>query len=112
LQFVRVLWAKYPFNFHADQMGRFSELIREHDVILRNIEARDTEGTVGALSHHIRAGWESVSRNLGLADGEALPRAPPGLRPGPAGSGGRLSATSREAPGPHYFGASRRAVPR
>jgi DNA-binding GntR family transcriptional regulator len=112
LQFVRVLWAKYPFNFHADQMRRFSELIREHEVILRNIEAGDTEGAVDALSQHIRAGWDSVSRNLGLADGEAPPRAPPGLRPGPARSGVRLRATGREAPGPHDFGASRRVVPR
>ena len=74
LQFVKVLWAKYPFNFHADQMGRFRELIREHDVILRNIDAGDTDGAVEALSQHIRAGWDSVSRSLGLAEEEARPR--------------------------------------
>ncbi|HTJ92346.1 MAG TPA: GntR family transcriptional regulator [Pararobbsia sp.] len=64
LQFVRVLWAKYPFNFHDDQAARFKQLLREHDEILRRLEAGDRAGALAAMVEHIEAGWHRVEKNV------------------------------------------------
>lgn len=64
LQFVRVLWAKYPFNFHDDQSVRFKQLLREHGEFVRRLEAGDRPGAVEAMVDHIQTGWSRVSRNV------------------------------------------------
>jgi DNA-binding GntR family transcriptional regulator len=64
LQFVRVLWAKYPFNFHDDQAARFKQLLREHDEILRRLEEGDRAGALSAMVEHIEAGWNRVEKNV------------------------------------------------
>ena len=63
LQFVRVLWAKYPFNFHDDQAARFKQLLHEHEEILRRLEEGDRAGALAAMVEHIEAGWHRVEKN-------------------------------------------------
>jgi DNA-binding GntR family transcriptional regulator len=70
LQFVRVLWAKYPFNFHDDQAVRFKHLLQEHGEIIRKLEAGDKQGAVDAMMDHIETGWVRVSKNV-LPDADA-----------------------------------------
>ncbi|WP_245801171.1 GntR family transcriptional regulator [Pollutimonas bauzanensis] len=64
LQFVRVLWAKYPFNFHDDQAVRFKHLQQEHGEIIRKLEAGDKKAAVAAMIDHIETGWVRVSKNV------------------------------------------------
>lgn len=64
LQFVRVLWAKYPFNFHDDQAARFKQLLHEHGEIVRRLEAGDRAGALAAMIEHIEAGWHRVENNV------------------------------------------------
>jgi DNA-binding GntR family transcriptional regulator len=64
LQFVRVLWAKYPFNFHDDQAGRFRQLPNEHVDILRKLEQGDAQGVADAMVAHIEAGWRRLEKNV------------------------------------------------
>lgn len=62
LQFVRVLWAKYPFNFAHQQQERLVHMTAEHDAIMTRIEAGDREGVLRALDEHITTGWKRVAR--------------------------------------------------
>ncbi|HTJ92362.1 MAG TPA: GntR family transcriptional regulator [Pararobbsia sp.] len=64
LQFVRVLWAKFPFNFHDDQAGRFKQLPNEHVEIIRKLEEQDTQGVADAMVDHIKAGWSRLEKNV------------------------------------------------
>ena len=64
LQFVRVLWAKFPFNFHDDQARRFKQLPHEHVEIIRKLEQRDAQGVADAMAEHIEAGWTRVQKNV------------------------------------------------
>lgn len=64
LQFVRVLWAKYPFNFHGDQGDRFKQLVVEHGEVVRKLEAGDKAGAIEAMVAHIESGWNRVSKNV------------------------------------------------
>lgn len=64
LQFVRVLWARYPFNFHDDQVVRFKQMLEEHTEFVRKLEAGDRQGAVDAMLRHIETGWNRVSKNI------------------------------------------------
>ncbi|CAN7627107.1 GntR family transcriptional regulator [Caballeronia sp. dw_19] len=64
LQFVRVLWAKYPFNFHDDQAVRFKQLLQEHGEIIRALESGDKKVALAAMINHIESGWNRVSDNV------------------------------------------------
>lgn len=64
LQFVRVLWAKYPFNFHDDQAVRFKQLLQEHGEIIRALESGDKKTALAAMVNHIESGWNRVSDNV------------------------------------------------
>jgi len=64
LQFVRVLWAKYPFNFHTDQVVRFKQILHEHTEFMHKLEAGDKAGAVSAMVSHIQTGWSRVSQNI------------------------------------------------
>jgi DNA-binding GntR family transcriptional regulator len=60
LQFVRVLWAKYPFNYQEQQSVRFKQIASEHDEFLAHAAAGDFERAVEAMCHHIESGWNRV----------------------------------------------------
>jgi DNA-binding GntR family transcriptional regulator len=57
VQFVRVLWAKMPFDFQ--DMGdpkRFNQIFQEHNAILEKIIGNDKRGVVESFRHHLFAG--------------------------------------------------------
>jgi DNA-binding GntR family transcriptional regulator len=59
LQFVRVLWAKYPF-IGQERPGRRTKQIQEHERVLACAEAGDHEGAVQAMVEHIESGWRGL----------------------------------------------------
>ncbi|PJX26154.1 hypothetical protein CAP48_09100 [Advenella sp. S44] len=57
LQFVRVLWAKTPFNFQdLGEPARFHQIHDEHSEILEKILNHDTPGVVESFRQHLIAG--------------------------------------------------------
>ncbi|HEY4249920.1 MAG TPA: GntR family transcriptional regulator [Roseomonas sp.] len=56
LQFVRVLWAGYPF-LDQEYAGRRAKQIAEHEHFLVLAEAGDHAGAVRAMVDHIGSGW-------------------------------------------------------
>lgn len=60
LQFVRVLWAKYPF-IGQELGGRRIRHLEEHDRFLERIAAGDHDGAVEAMVEHIKSGWRDLN---------------------------------------------------
>ncbi|MFM0077053.1 GntR family transcriptional regulator [Paraburkholderia sediminicola] len=58
LQFVRVLWAKYPFNYQEQQTLGLKQIKSEHDEFLTHAEAGDIDSAVATMCDHIKHGWE------------------------------------------------------
>ena len=59
LQFVRVLWARYPF-VTQERGGARLKNIEEHECFLRFVEAGDKLSAVEAMVAHIRSGWNDL----------------------------------------------------
>jgi DNA-binding GntR family transcriptional regulator len=59
LQFVRVLWARYPF-VTQERGGARLKNIEEHERFLRLVEAGDHLGAVEAMVAHIQSGWNDL----------------------------------------------------
>ncbi len=59
LQFVRVLWARYPF-VTQERGGARLKNIAEHERFLRLVEAGDKAGAVDAMVAHIQSGWNDL----------------------------------------------------
>ncbi|RKK06226.1 FCD domain-containing protein [Pseudoroseomonas wenyumeiae] len=59
LQFVRVLWAKYPF-IGQEYIGRREKQMAEHERFLSMLEAGNAKGAVQALVDHIESGWAGM----------------------------------------------------
>lgn len=74
LQFVRVLWAKYPF-IGQEIAGRRKKQLAEHERFLSLLESGDAEGAVQAMVDHIESGWAGMqSGGPQEAVAEARPR--------------------------------------
>lgn len=59
LQFVRVLWARYPFI--SQERGGFRiKHVEEHERFLRLVEAGDPVAAVEAMVAHIESGWNDL----------------------------------------------------
>ena len=58
LQFVQVLWARYPFDLIHAASGRGWRAVQEHEKILDTLTARDTSAAMLAMREHIESGWE------------------------------------------------------
>src|SRR5690606_331648 len=58
LQFVRALWARYPFDLINKLEQRIDRASREHHEMLSAILSRDESALLSALRVHIRAGWD------------------------------------------------------
>jgi DNA-binding GntR family transcriptional regulator len=68
LQFVRVLWAKYPFTSQDKDVARNQSVRIEHDDFLEKVAAGAHEEAVEAMAKHIRNGWRQlVGCNAGSA---------------------------------------------
>lgn len=77
LQFVRVLWAKYPFTAQDVDRRRPLRMREEHELFLARAGQGDRAGAVEAMLRHIRSGWRELA-------GPAEPGPDAGTRPAPA----------------------------
>ncbi|MCF3933726.1 GntR family transcriptional regulator [Acuticoccus sp. M5D2P5] len=60
LEFVRVLWAKYPFHDLDAIEQRQSRMQQEHENFLTCVESGDREAALEAMQQHITKGWHEV----------------------------------------------------
>jgi DNA-binding GntR family transcriptional regulator len=63
LDFVRVLWAKYPLDLLSQMPGRPMRVFEEHVVLLAALESGDPETAVRAMREHIETGWREFLAN-------------------------------------------------
>ncbi len=68
LQFVRVLWAKYPFTAQDADPTRPHRMRAEHDTFLRRVMAGDRAGAVAAMLDHIRCGAQQIATSPASSD--------------------------------------------
>ena len=73
LHFVRVLWAKYPFDKLTAMPNRLSDVAAEHEAILAAARAGDTRAALKAMQYHIENGWREFKRNYPLYDQASVP---------------------------------------
>ena len=73
LHFVRVLWAKYPFDKLTAMPNRLSDVAAEHEAILAAARAGDTRAALKAMQYHIENGWREFKRNYPLYDQASMP---------------------------------------
>lgn len=71
LHFVRVLWAKYPFDLLTAMPNRLPRVASEHDDFLSRARAGDVQGAVKAMQFHIENGWREFKRTYPLYGGAA-----------------------------------------
>lgn len=63
IDFVRMLWAKYPLEMLTKMPGRQTRVFEEHVAVLDALERRDPEGAVAAMQAHIKTGWDEFCAN-------------------------------------------------
>jgi DNA-binding GntR family transcriptional regulator len=63
MDFVRMLWAKYPLEMLTKMPGRQTRVFQEHVAILHALERNDPEDAVAAMQAHIKTGWEEFLAN-------------------------------------------------
>ena len=66
LHFVRVLWARYPFDLLTAMPSRLPRVAAEHEAFLQAARAGDTRGALKAMQCHIENGWREFKRNYPL----------------------------------------------
>ena len=64
LQFVRVLWAKYPFTAQDVDRSRPGRMREEHERFLARLEQGDAAGAVEAMLEHISNGWREITDDI------------------------------------------------
>jgi DNA-binding GntR family transcriptional regulator len=67
LDFVRILWAKYPLDMLSQMPGRQPRVFDEHVALLAALEQGDVEGAAKAMEAHIGSGWAEFQATYGLA---------------------------------------------
>ena len=63
LHFVRILWAKYPFDLLTVMPGRQFSVADEHRDILDALQARDVLRVTAAMEEHIESGWRTFTQH-------------------------------------------------
>ncbi len=62
--FVKILWAKYPFDVINKLGGRTDRAVQEHRLLLRHVAARNADKAVLAIRTHIEKGWAELRKHL------------------------------------------------
>ena len=65
LHFVRILWAKYPFDMLAVMPNRQGEVIKEHQAILDALASGDTKAAVKSMHAHFESGQLGFKKQYG-----------------------------------------------
>jgi DNA-binding GntR family transcriptional regulator len=68
IDFVRMLWAKYPLEMLSKMPGRQMRVFEEHAALLDALERRDPEAAVAAMQAHIKTGWDEFCANYKVTD--------------------------------------------
>ena len=63
LQFVRVLWAKYPFTAQDANRARPRQMLEEHERFLACVARRDMDAATDAMVAHITNGWRQIAES-------------------------------------------------
>ncbi len=63
LQFVRALWARYPFDLINKLDQRIDRASQEHHEMLSAVLSRDETALLSALRAHIRTGWDEFKES-------------------------------------------------
>jgi DNA-binding GntR family transcriptional regulator len=66
LHFVRVVWAKYPFDLLGALPNRAEQVASEHDAIMQGLRIRDPRATMRAMQLHIEAGHRLFKANYAV----------------------------------------------
>lgn len=66
LHFVRILWAKYPFDMLAVMPNRQGEVIKEHQAILDALAAGDTKSAVKYMQAHFESGQRGFKKQYSV----------------------------------------------
>ncbi|ROP83771.1 DNA-binding GntR family transcriptional regulator [Stella humosa] len=74
LHFVRILWAKYPFDLLTVLPRRQFDVADEHRDILDALQARDVQAATRAMESHIESGWRAFVRHHPEAGADAARR--------------------------------------
>lgn len=70
LHFVRILWAKYPFDLLTVMPRRQFHVSDEHRDILDGLHAGDVRAVTKAMQHHIESGWKAFKDYYAKLEGE------------------------------------------
>jgi len=71
LNFVQILWARYPFDLINRIGGRPDRAGGEHDELLRAFLEHDAPAAVLVTRRHIESGWRELQKILAPGDREA-----------------------------------------
>lgn len=63
IDFVRVLWAKYPLDMMSKMPGRPMRVFEEHAALLEALERNEPDAAVAAMERHIKSGWDEFLVN-------------------------------------------------
>jgi DNA-binding GntR family transcriptional regulator len=63
LHFVRILWAKYPFDLLAVMPNRQVDVIKEHQQFLETLAAGDSKAVVKSMRAHLESGHRGFKTN-------------------------------------------------
>ena len=64
LNFVQILWARYPFDLINKLKGRVRRAAEEHSLLVEAVVASDVSAAVLANRRHIEAGWQELRDSL------------------------------------------------
>lgn len=67
--FVRVLWAKYPFDLLSSVSGRSEQALREHAEIIAAVGRGDARAASRSLQSHLKSGYDALRATYALDDG-------------------------------------------
>jgi DNA-binding GntR family transcriptional regulator len=66
LHFVRVLWAKYPFDMLGALPNRAEQVVKDHEAIMEVLRARNARAAMQAMQKHMESGHRLFKTNYGL----------------------------------------------
>lgn len=65
LHFVRVLWARYPFDLLSVMPGRTTDVVAEHAVIIEALKSGDAKTVARRVQMHIESGHRGFKKHYG-----------------------------------------------
>lgn len=67
LNFVQILWARYPFDLINSLSGRVSRAAEEHEELMNAVIRSDSAAAMLATRRHIESGWLELQKSVAAA---------------------------------------------